>query len=325
MDLSPKVSVLLPVLDEAESIDDCLASLAAQDYQGPWELIVANGGSTDDTAARVVAWEEKIPGLVRIDNPGRIQTHGLNAAAGRAQGEVLVRADGHTTYAPDYLSQSLRSLLDSSAVAVGGLQIAVGSSAVGRAVAAAMQSPLAVGPAPYRQAESAREVDTVYLGCFRRSDFLSLGGFRTLPSKVAEDADFYFRIRAGGGKVVLDPSIRSTYRPRDSLAAVARQYFRYGFGKADLLYINGRWPSWRPLGPSLLLVALAATLIVGVASTWAPVVVLVSAWLLALLIAGGGNLLVAVVAAVMQLGYGIGLLRGLMRSPKRVRASVSVS
>src|SRR3990172_4248207 len=306
MDLSPKVSVLLPVLDEAESIDDCLASLAAQDYQGPWELIVADGGSTDDTAPRVVAWDGKIPGLARIDNPGRIQTHGLNAAAGRALGEILVRADGHTTYAPDYLSRSVQRLVDSAAVAVGGRQMAVGSSAVGRAVAAAMRSPLAVGPALYRQAESVREVDTVYLGCFRRSDFLSLGGFRTLPSKVAEDADFYFRIRAGGGKVVLDPSIRSTYRPRDSLAAVARQYFRYGFGKADLLYINGRWPSWRPLGPSLLLVVLAATLIVGVAGTWVPMVVLVSAWLLALLIAGGGNPLVAVVAAVMQLSYGIG-------------------
>lgn len=320
----PSVSVLLAVLDEAASIEDCLRSLAAQDYRGIWELIVAEGGSTDGTRSLVAAWQDRVHTLKIIDNPGRIQTHGLNAAAARAQGEILVRADGHTTYASDYLTRSVRRLLDSDAVAVGGLQQAEGSSVVGRAVAAAMRSPLAVGPAPYRQADSVREADTVYLGCFRRSDYVAIGGFRTLPSQVAEDADFYFRIRSGGGKVLLDPSIRSTYRPRDSLAAVARQYYRYGLGKADLLYINGRWPSWRPLGPTLLLVALLATMVVGLSSTWIPMAVLVGVWLLVLLVAGGGNPLVAVVAAVMQLGYGVGLLRGLLRSPRRVRTAVTI-
>jgi glycosyltransferase involved in cell wall biosynthesis len=43
------VSVILPVLNEAEHIDGVLDDLLGQDYDGPLEVIVADGGSTDGT------------------------------------------------------------------------------------------------------------------------------------------------------------------------------------------------------------------------------------------------------------------------------------
>src|ERR687885_672019 len=94
----PSVSILLPLLDEAPTIDAVLASLAAQDLPWPFEVVVADGGSTDGTPELVASWRSRLPRLVVLDNPRRLQAHGLNLAAARATGEILVRADGHTVY-----------------------------------------------------------------------------------------------------------------------------------------------------------------------------------------------------------------------------------
>lgn len=317
----PSVTVLLPVLDEADHIDRCLQSLAAQDYPGPKEVVVADGGSTDGTMERLERWRQRLPGLVVIPNPDRLQSEGLNRAALEASGEVLVRADAHTTYAPDFVRRSVERVVETGA-AVGGPQRPEGSTRFGEAVARAMSSPLAVGPARFRHAERLEEVDTVYLGAFRRVDLLRVGGFRTLPSGVAEDADLYFRWRRAGLRVLVDPEIRSVYRPRETPGALWRQFYRYGMGKADMLYVNGRWPSWRPAAPTTLVVGLVGGLALGLGGVWWPLGLGAGAWLAVLAAAGGGRPLVMAVAAAMHLAYGLGLLRGLARRPSRVRAAV---
>jgi cellulose synthase/poly-beta-1,6-N-acetylglucosamine synthase-like glycosyltransferase len=317
----PSVNVLLPVLNECNHIDHCLESLAEQDYSGSYSILVADGGSTDGTVQRLEEWKRRIPSLGVIHNPGRVQSHGLNLAAAAARGDILIRADAHTTYARDYVRRSVEALLSSGATAVGGTQFPEGSSRFGSAVATAMRSPLAIGSASFRHATEATYADTVYLGAMRREDLVEIG-FRTFPSRVAEDPDFYYRLRARGGTVLVDPTIRSTYRPRETPGALWRQFYRYGMGKVDMLYVNGRFPSWRPLGPLLLVIALAGAAAAAVAGTWWPAAILALLWLGVLAVAAGGRPLVMVAAAMMQLAYGLGLLRGFLRFPGRVRASV---
>lgn len=318
---SPSVAVLLPVLNEADHIDVCLESLAAQDYPGSLEIVVADGGSEDGTLERLSGWSERIE-LRILHNPERVQSAGINLAAANTDAEVLIRADAHTIYASDYVHRSVKLLLTSGATAVGGNQTATARSLFGRAVAAAMDSPLAVGPARFRHADAVEEVDTVYLGAFRRSDFQALGAYRTLPSKVAEDADLYFRWRLQGARVLVDPSIRSKYTPRESPGAHWRQYYRYGIGKADMLYVNRRWPSWRPLGPLLLVLGLLGTLLAAPSNLW-PLNLLVAAWLVVLAVAGRARPMVMAAAGIMHLAYGAGLLRGLFRRPSKVRSAVT--
>ncbi|MDP8959057.1 MAG: glycosyltransferase family 2 protein [Actinomycetota bacterium] len=324
----PPVTVLLPVYNEVAHIDECLSSLQAQDYPGPWTLLVAEGGSTDGTRERLARWQQRLPNLTIVENPQRLQTHGVNLAARVASTEILVRADGHTIYAPDYLRRSVEALLGSEAVAVGGLMRPKGRSPFGRAVAAAMTSPVAVGPGKFHYSASRQLADTAYLPAFRRADFLATGGYRTLPSGVGEDAELHHRWRRAGRVILLDPGIRSVYLPRETPGALWRQFYRYGLSKADMLYLNGRWPSWRPAAPLGLVAGLVGTAIGAVLSSvrW-PFAALLGAWLAlvsgAALRLGRGTGQVARVGgamAIMHLSYGSGLLVGLLKGPRAQRA-----
>jgi succinoglycan biosynthesis protein ExoA len=313
----PTVSVILPVLDEADFIDDVISDLLGQDYDGPMEVIVADGGSTDGTAEKLEEWVARDERVVVIPNPERRQAYGLNLAAEKATGEILVRADGHTRFAADYVRASV-NVLEETGGAVGGRMYPVGRSPFGRAVAAAMKSPLTMGPGRFHHSVTREEVDTVYLGAMRREQFEAMGGFRPFPSGTSEDADFYFRWRREGGKVFVDPSIVSEYAPRDDPRALWRQYLRYGMGKAEMLWRNGTLPSWRPLAPLGLVVGLLLLTLVGlVTQVWFPLLVLTGLWLPLLiwvaLRSHGPAPGVFSAAAIMHVGYGVGVLWGLVR------------
>ena len=331
----PNATVLLPVLDEVGTIDACLQSLGDQDYRGKVSIVVAEGGSTDGTRSRLEVWDKRGIGLEVIDNPGRLQSLGLNLAAQTASGEILVRADAHTWYAPDYITRSVSALFASDAVAVGGSMIvrepekpAAGwQGRLRRAVGAAMASSLAIGPGKFHRHGYAGETDTVYLGTFRRADFLELGGYRAFPSAVAEDADLYYRWRRQGRKVLLDPSIVSSYTPRGTLRGLFRQYYKYGRGKADMLWANGRLPSLRPLAPLLLVLGLLGGGTAALLGWWWPLAILAVAWLLELIIAALTTRpvtpLAVVAGAVMQVAYGVGLVGDLLKGPWAARRAAA--
>lgn len=312
----PSVTVIMAVLNEAGFIDRVLDQLLGQDYAGRLEIIVADGGSIDGTRERLIDRAEGADQMTVIDNPEVRQAFGLNRAAGRAAGEILVRADGHTSFAPDYVRRSVAALME-TAGAVGGPMTPEGENPFGRAVAAAMNSPLTMGPGRFHHASSRERVDTVYLGAFPRSDFLELGGFRSFPSGSSEDADFYYRWRKSGRPVYVDPGIESTYTPRGAPGALWRQYWRYGQGKAEMWWVNGRPPSWRPLAPLALVLTLIAGFILGaVGAMWWPLGLLVVAWVVVLVLVGlrspAATISVVGAAAIMHLAYGGGMLGGLL-------------
>lgn len=159
--------------------------------------------------------------------------------------------DVHCEYSSDYVRASVRVLQRTGADNVGGAQRARANTSFQQALCRALSSPLGVGGAKYRSVDDEGYVDTVFLGAFRRSVFETVGMYD--PRAITnEDADLNQRILAAGGAVYLSREIVVHYFPRASLAAVARQYFRYGKGRARTLLKHGRFVSPRPAIPFLM-------------------------------------------------------------------------
>ena len=248
--MNPPVTIILPTLNERSHIRDCLDTLHAQDYDNIVRILVVDGGSRDGTR-EIVAKEGGIVEL--IDNPLMTAAAAMNVGVEVCSTNLYVRVDAHTLYATDYVSRSVTSFLETGAQVVGGPMRPVGTNPFGRAVAAVTTSPLGVGPGRFHYSETLEEVETVYLGIFDREFVRRVGGYdQTDLQWAAEDQELNYRVRKAGGRIILDPAIRSTYFPRETSRSLARQYHNYGMCKASTLRKHRTLPYWRPLVPALM-------------------------------------------------------------------------
>lgn len=269
--MSPKVSVIVPCYNEQSTIRLLLEALREQSFpRADMEVIIADGLSTDGTRDSIAAFQKDFPDLgVRVvDNSRRIIPAGANRAIEAARGEIIIRLDAHSTPYPDYIEKSVRAHEDGRWANVGGVwEVRPGANTwIAYSIAVAAAHPLGVGDALYRHAKQAAEVDTVPFGSFRRTLIEQVGFFdETLLTN--EDYEFNARVRKSGGKIWLDPAIRSVYFARSTLVELIRQYWRYGFWKWRMLR---RYPDtlrWRQALPPLFVLSLLS---LGVLSLFIP-------------------------------------------------------
>jgi succinoglycan biosynthesis protein ExoA len=251
---TPRVSVVIPARDEARYITACVRSVLAQTVEGGHEVLVVDGRSTDNTVELARAAGAKV-----LINEKQTITAALNIGLAAARGDVLVRFDAHAEMPDGYIDKCLRALAEEpGAMSVGGWRDTRGTGSWGRAIGAALSSPLGVGnPRIWRRptpGEGRRDVDTVPHGCFPVDVLRDAGGWRG----VNEDFELNYRLRRAGGRIVFDPAIWSVYRPRESLAEIASQYWRYGRWKAAILAREPRSLRPRQLAPGALLATATA-------------------------------------------------------------------
>ena len=256
----PMVTVIVPCRNEAEHIESCIgALLALESPAGGFEVVVVDGMSTDGTREILDRLERSVsaqslstgsPGrpLRVINNPGMIVSKGLNIAIRAANGAVIVRADAHTEYAPDYLLRCVEALNESGADNVGGPWIAQGRGYLGHAIAAAFQSPFAVGSVRGHNPNYEGYVDTVYLGCWRRATFDRVGYFDEDLVRNQDD-EHNLRIIRGGGRIWQSLKIRSWYLSRDTLRTLFTQYGQYGYWKVRVIQKHRMPGAWRHVVP----------------------------------------------------------------------------
>jgi cellulose synthase/poly-beta-1,6-N-acetylglucosamine synthase-like glycosyltransferase len=256
------VTVIFPIRNESSFIKQTLEAVFAQDYPPDrMEILVADGMSTDNTRETLSRIANQHPEYdIRIlDNPRKIVPTGLNLALQRAKGEILIRVDGHTVIAPDYVSQCVAALQRSGADNVGGRMHAIGSNPFGKAVALATSTPFGIGGGRFHYSDNEEWVDTVYMGAWPRQVFERLGLF---DEELVRDQDdeFNYRLRAAGGRILLSPKIKSEYTVRSSPSALWRQYFQYGYWKVRLLQKHPRQMSLRQFVPPAFVLALILSL-----------------------------------------------------------------
>ena len=316
----PFVTVAMPCLNELPFIEACLRSAQSQTYPPDRiEILIADGGSSDGTRDILVRFGAEDPRIRTIDNPDRIQATGLNRILEQARGDVIVRMDIHCEYAPDYVEKCVEVLGRTGADNVGGAQRCRGRTPFEKAVCAALTSPLGVGGAAYRSPENEGYVDTVFLGAYRKDTIEKLEGWDA-KAVTNEDAELNQRLIGAGGKIFLSRELVVHYTPRGTLAALARQYYRYGRGRARTLVKHRGFLSIRPALPFL---ALASGLALVVALPWT------NAAFFALALAAfgvvvealrvgssGGAARVATICAIfptLVLSHGAGFATGLIR------------
>jgi len=263
----PSVSIIIPCYNEQSTICELLEAIYAQTFPRPdLELIIADGMSTDGTRAQISEFSVSHPDLpiTIVDNPKRHIPSGLNRALKETRGEIIIRLDAHSIPYPNYIERCVADLEAGLGENVGGVwEIRPRTNNwIAQSIAYAAAHPLGVGDALYRHTRKSALVDTVPFGAFKR-ELLALVGLFDETLLTNEDYEFNARIRKSGGKVWLDPSIRSIYFSRSNLPELAKQYFRYGYWKWKMLR---RYPGTlrlRQALPPLFVLSLLGLMIAG--------------------------------------------------------------
>ena len=322
----PAVSVIIPVLNEERFLKQSVQAILNQNYSGPLEIILALGPSKDQTniIAQELAKDQRIK---LVENPSGRTASALNNAIKNSNFDIIVRLDGHAIVDSNYIKNAVKTLVESGADNVGGLMKAEGTNAFEKSVAAAMTSKFGVGNAPFHVGGKSGEVDTVYLGTFRKSALERVGYFDESFIR-AQDWEMNYRIRKTGGKIWFNPDLVVSYRPRKNLLQLAKQYFEYGQWRKQVTKTYPETVSMRYLAPPITVSGLIAGFIMVLFSKildinwlqigWLAPLVYLTVILLAFLSIGSkigllSRLYLLLVLPTMHLSWGVGFLKGSKR------------
>ncbi len=257
------VSFVMPVLNEIDYLEHAVQSVLEQDVEGPTELVLALGPSTDGTtelARRLAAADERIR---LVDNPQAHIPVGLNAAIRASRHPTVIRVDAHSELAPGYARRALATLSRTGAANVGGVMHAGGRTPFQRAVARLYNSPVGLGGGAYHGGAQEGEAESAYLGVMRR-DVIEAVGLFDETIRRGEDWELNLRIRQAGHLVWFDPALSVTYWPRENWWRLARQFRATGAWRGELVRRYGRSNGLRFFAPPALVLITALAVIVGV-------------------------------------------------------------
>ncbi len=235
----PFISVIVPVRNEAPFLRMTLRQLLDQNYHSDrFEILVADGQSTDGTREIVRELQASNPHLHLLDNPKHWSSAGRNVAIRAAQGDIIVIVDGHCEFDDaDYLANLANAFDRSGADCVGRPQPMdiPRASTLQRAIALARSSRLGHHPDSFIYSEVEQFVPPQSVAvAYHRSVFATVGMFDE-TFDACEDVEFNHRVARAGLQCFLSPKLRLHYVPRSGLGGLFRQMARYGRGRVRLL------------------------------------------------------------------------------------------
>ena len=256
--MSAFVSVIIPVRNEEKYIAGCMESIVSQTYsKACMEILLVDGLSDDGTRQIIKSYVDKYPYIRILDNDKRIPPTALNIGIRASKGDIIVRMDAHTKYDRDYITNCVEVLRQVVADNVGGPIVTMpgDDTVVARAIAVATSNSFGVGNSKFRTSQKAQYVDTVPFGAFRKQVFDRVGLFNERLIRN-QDIELNARIRKAGGKIYLDPRIRSYYYNRTTLKSLWIQNFRNGMWNIFTHAVSGNPLSMRHYIPLFFVLCL---------------------------------------------------------------------
>lgn len=303
-------SIIVPVYNRREEVEDLLKSLAEQTDKG-FEIILVEDGSSDKCAPEA----EKYSSALRLryfwkENEGRsiARNYGLE----RAEGDYFIFVDSDCILPPDYIASLRKSLADNYSDCFGGPDAAHESfSDVQKAINYSMTSFLTTGGIRGGKVRMEKFVPRTFNMGYSRAVYEKVGGFREMFS---EDIDMSTRIRLAGFGTELFRDVKVYHKRRVDLKKFWRQVHVFGMSRITLQLL---YPGSMKLVHTLPAVFVIGCIALIIASFFSPWFLLpLALYLLAVWIAGIIELRslklgsIGVVTSLTQLfGYGTGFIR----------------
>ncbi|MDB5651264.1 MAG: glycosyltransferase family 2 protein [Hyphomicrobiales bacterium] len=244
------ISIVMPALNEERHIEAAIASIRPDGAPFDYEILVLDGGSTDDTASIVNRLAANDPRIRLVQNAKRTQAAAVNLSARIAdpRSHVLLRADCHAHYPPGFAQICLDAFRTRGCASVVVPMLTLGKSCMQTAIAVAQNSRLGNGGSSHRIAGTSGYVDHGHHALFDRDIYLAVGGYdEDMPAN--EDAELDRRLTESGHRIWLCGDATIEYFPRADLASLARQYFAYGWGRASTSLRHRMPPKLRQMMP----------------------------------------------------------------------------
>ena len=261
-----EATFILPIFNESPFINKVISSILYQNKinQLDFEILISDGGSTDGTLEIIRNIILKNPNVHLIKNSQKIVSSGFNLALNKVNGEIIIRVDGHCKIAQNYIEKCYNLLKETDADIVGGVIETISSGLIGNAISIAQSSWFGVGGVKFRNKDlkEAGNVDTLAFGAHRREIFADIGGYDE-EMVCNQDDEFNHRALQAGKKIWMDPTIKTIYYARSNYLKLFKQYFNYGFYKVRGIQKRGEVVSIRHIIPSIFIVTLIITLIIG--------------------------------------------------------------
>jgi glycosyltransferase involved in cell wall biosynthesis len=226
--MAERVAVICSVLKEGAAIDVLIDSLLAQ-TRPPDEVVFADGGSRDDTVARIRRRIEAGAPIRLIERPGTNISQARNAAIAATGAPIIAVTDCGVRLEPDWLARLTAPFAEPDPPDVVGGFFRADPHGPFETALSATTLIVEEDTSAERFLPSSRSV------AFRRSAWVQVGGY---PEALdhSEDVLFDLRLKAQGFRFLLEPRALVHFRPRSSPRAFFRQYYLYarGDGMADL-------------------------------------------------------------------------------------------
>ena len=319
----PFISVILPIRNEEDKILLTLNSISCQNYKSNRiEIIICDGSSDDKTIEIIKNIADRDSRIEIINNKYKIVSNGFNLGLNEAKGDIIIRVDGHVEIASNYISRCVALLESKNADIVGGCIRTESDGIVGEAIAIAQSSLFGVGGVEFRNNNFNKStyVNTLAFGAHNRKIFSDIGGYDE-DMVCNQDDEFNHRAIQFGKKIWMDPTIKTIYYARSNYLKLFKQYFNYGFYKVRGIQKRGEVVSIRHIIPSIFIVTLIITLIIGF-FLQLPLVAFFVVFLylvfnLSASIYSASSIrvfpLISLAFWTLHLGYGLGFIWGLIR------------